>query len=258
MTLPSISIITVTLNSQDTLRDCIESVLCQSIDVEHIIIDGASKDDTLTVIDSYKDSLAKVISEPDKGIYDAMNKGLKLASSDIIGILNSDDFYASSDILKKVTNAFLEPDVEACYGDLVFVDRNFKQKVTRFWSSGYFYPSKFYSGWMPPHPAFFVRRSVYEKHGLFNLNLGSAADYEIMLRFLFKLKLKVTYIPYILVHQRTGGVSNISISNRLKANRNDRKAWEINGLRPYPWTILLKPLRKFPQWIVKSNLFKKK
>lgn len=248
----TISIITATFNAETTLSYCIESVSEQSVDVEHIIIDGVSTDGTLKTVEHYRDSLAKVVSEPDAGIYDAMNKGLKLATGDVIGILNADDFYASSDVLKKVANVFSEPDVDACYGDLVYVDSKDLNKVTRYWHSGNFNVRKFYLGWMPPHPTFFVRRSVYEKYGLFNLNLGSAADYEIMLRFLLKQQSKVVYIPEVLVHMRTGGESNVSISNRLKANRNDRKAWDINGLRPHSWTILFKPLRKIGQWFLRK------
>jgi glycosyltransferase len=249
----TVSIITATFNAETTLSDCVESVSEQSVDVEHIIIDGASTDGTLKIVEHYRDSLAKVISEPDKGIYDAMNKGLKLATGDVIGILNADDFYASSDVLKKVANAFSDPDVDACYGDLVYVDSKDTNKVTRYWHSGNFNPRKFYWGWMPPHPTFFVRRSVYEKHGLFNLNLGSAADYESMLRLLLKHQLKAVYIPEVLVHMRTGGESNVSLSNRLKANRNDRRAWDVNDLEPYLWTILFKPLRKVGQWFFKNT-----
>ena len=248
----TISIITVTFNAENTLHECIESVLEQSSDVEHIIIDGASTDSTLKTIEHYKDSLTKVVSEPDNGIYDAMNKGLKFATGDVVGILNSDDFYASPDVLKKVANAFAVSDVDACYGDLVYVDQKDTNKIIRYWRAGDFNARKFYMGWMPPHPTFFVRRSVYEEHGLFNLKLGSAADYEIMLRFLLKKRLKAAYIPDVLVRMRIGGESNISFSNRLKAHLNDRKAWNVNGLRPYPWTIPSKPLQKIGQWIFKN------
>jgi glycosyltransferase len=125
--------------------------------------------------------------------------------------------------------------------------------IVRYWCSGTFQPQKFYWGWMPPHPTFYLRRSVYEKYGLFNLELGSAADYEIMLRFLLKHRIRVAYIPEVMVHMRTGGTSNASVGNRLRANRMDRKAWEVNGLRPYPWTLPAKPLRKIPQWFVRPG-----
>jgi glycosyltransferase len=131
------------------------------------------------------------------------------------------------------------------------VDSANTEKVVRVWRSGGFAPGKFYWGWMPPHPTFFVRRSVYQRLGGFNLDLGSAADYELMLRFLVRHRLKTAYIPEVLVKMRTGGISNRSLLNRLKANRMDRRAWEVNGLRPYPWTLPLKPLRKIGQWLVK-------
>jgi len=139
--------------------------------------------------------------------------------------------------------------VEACYGDLVYVRQGDISKTTRYWKSGDFSPQKFYQGWMPPHPAFFVRREAFEKYGLFNTRMGSAADYELMLRFLVRYKLKAAYIPRVLVHMRTGGVSNASLANRIQANRKDREAWEVNGLRPYPWTLWAKPLRKVGQWV---------
>jgi len=247
-----LSIITATYNASETLHDCLECIAKQSVDVEHILVDGASTDSSMKIIDAHKERLAHVVSEPDEGIYDAMNKGLKLASGDVIGILNADDFYSSGDTLVKVLGIFDEPDIEACYGDLVYVDGQNIDKIVRFWRSGNFNLNKFYWGWMPPHPTFFVRRSVYERYGFFNLELGSAADYEIMLRFLLKHQVKVAYIPEVLVHMRTGGVSNVSLRNRMKANQMDRMAWKVNGLRPYPWTLWGKPVRKLKQWIVKK------
>ena len=248
----SLSIITATYNASETLTDCLECIVKQSINVEHIIIDGASTDATLKIIDAQREQLAHVVSEPDEGIYDAMNKGLKLMSGDVIGMLNADDFYPSDDTLAKVLDVFDDPDVEACYGDLVYVDSQNTDRAVRFWRSGHFDLNKFYWGWMPPHPTFFVRCSVYERYGFFNLELGSAADYEIMLRFLLKHQVKVAYIPEVLVHMRTGGISNMSLRNRLKANQMDRMAWKVNGLSPYPWTLWAKPLRKLKQWVVKK------
>ena len=248
----SISIITASYNVADTIPDCLECIEKQSVDAEHILIDGASTDATMQIIDAHREQLAHVVSEPDEGIYDAMNKGLKLASGDVIGILNADDFYPSDDTLVKVRGVFDDSDIEACYGDLVYVDSQNTDKVIRFWRSGQFNTKKFYWGWMPPHPTFFVRRSVYERYGDYNLELGSAADYEIMLRFLLRHQVNVTYIPEILVHMRIGGVSNMSLGNRLKANQMDRMAWKVNGLKPYPWTLWAKPLRKLKQWVVKK------
>jgi glycosyltransferase len=246
-----ISIITATYNAATTIRDCLECVENQNVAVEHIIIDGESKDSTLTIIEKYRTSLAHVVSEPDKGIYDAMNKGIHLAKGNIIGILNADDFYPNDGVLKKVIQNFDDPQIDACYGDLLYVDGKNGNIVVRNWHSGSFNPRKFYWGWMPPHPTFFVRRAVYEKYGFFNTDMGSAADYELMLRFLLKHGLQAAYIPEILVKMRTGGVSNASVKNRMAANRMDRKAWRVNGLKPYPWTLWMKPVRKIGQWFWK-------
>ena len=215
--------------------------------MEHILVDGGSTDGTLTIAEEYP-HLAKIISEPDKGIYDAMNKGVKIANGEIVGILNADDFYPATDTLEKVTKAFSDPAVGACYGDLLYVDGDDTEKVIRNWQSGTFSPRKFYWGWMPPHPTFFVRRRIYEKYGFFNLDLGSAADYELMLRFLMRHRIMTMYIPEVLVKMRVGGMSNISLKNRINANQMDRLAWKVNGLKPYPWTLWMKPLRKVGQY----------
>jgi glycosyltransferase involved in cell wall biosynthesis len=246
-----ISIITATYNASATIRNCLDCVQSQTEAVEHILIDGMSEDSTLTIINEYSSSLAHIISEPDQGIYDAMNKGLKIAAGEIIGILNADDFYPASETLAKVINVFENPQIDACYGDLLYVNGANSDKIVRNWRSGSFSLEKFYWGWMPPHPTFFVRRSVYEKYGLFNTDLGSAADYEIMLRFLVKHGIQTVYIPEVLVKMRTGGVSNASVQNRLAANKMDRKAWKVNELRPYPWTLWMKPVRKIGQWLWK-------
>ena len=246
-----ITLITVTYNASDHLRDCLDSVREQDIDVEHILIDGASTDATLTILEQYQDHLALVISEKDEGLYHAINKGIGLAKGDVIGILNADDCYSSSDTLSKVADAFSDEDVDAVYGDLVYVQRNNTEKVVRTWRSGEYRPRKFYQGWMPPHPTFFVRSWVYEQYGLFNPELGTAADYELMLRMLLKHGIHAAYIPEVLVKMRTGGMSNQSLKNRLKANLMDRKAWTVNDLSPYPWTLWMKPLRKIGQWVNK-------
>jgi glycosyltransferase len=260
MPTPQISIITATFNAASTIADCLTSVNSQTILVEHIIIDGSSTDNTLDIVRNIS-PYTRILSEPDNGIYDAMNKGIGLATGEIIGILNADDFYASPDVLAHVAKVFSDPFVDACYGDLLYVAETQsplanQQKIAtfktiRYWKSGAFNPDQFYRGWMPPHPTFFVRRRLYDQFGLFNLNLGSAADYELMLRFLLKHKAATVYIPEILVKMRTGGASNANISNRIKANQMDRQAWEVNDLKPYPWTLYLKPLRKLSQWIVR-------
>ena len=291
----TISIITATYNAAPTIADCLASVRSQTVPVEHIIIDGASTDVTLDIISRLNSDAQRltpdnrlrpltihhspftgILSEPDNGIYDAMNKGIRLATGDIIGILNADDFYASPDVLAKVAAVFEDPAVEACYGDLEYVRNQGKGKrekgkeqtrekptslftfhdspftVVRYWQSGPFTPDRFRWGWMPPHPTFFVRRSVYERFGLFRLDMGSAADYELMLRFLLRHRITTVYIPEVLVRMRVGGASNATLTSRIKANRMDRRAWEVNGLKPYPWTLLCKPLRKLPQYFLRQ------
>ncbi|MEE2700019.1 MAG: glycosyltransferase family 2 protein [Bacteroidota bacterium] len=247
-----ISIITVALNSQSTIKHTIESVDSQDYNnVEYIIIDGASTDWTLTILESYKDKVNYFISEHDDGIYDAMNKGIKAATGDIIGILNSDDFYPNSKVLSKVAKVFEQTNCDCLYGDLVYVDQGNARKVVRYWQSGSFKKSKLNTGWMLPHPTFFVKKEVYEKFGLYNTDLRSAADYEMILRLLNKHQISVEYIPEIIVKMRRGGKSNSSIWNRLRANEEDSRAWKLNNLyRPY-FVRVLKPLIKLKQFFKK-------
>ena len=271
----SFSIITAVRNGVSTVGNCIESVKDQSYPAknrEHIIIDGGSTDGTQRIMEKHRDSFSHMISEPDNGIYDAMNKGLALATGDMIGILNADDFYADSRVLEKVSGVFEDPAVDSCYGDLVYVNdvnipitdfslepksvtKRFPSadsfRVIRYWRAGDYNTSKFFQGWMPPHPTFFVRRKIYEQHGGFNLALGTAADYELMLRFLVRYGITTAYIPEVMVHMRIGGTSNANLKNRIIANRMDRKAWAVNGLMPYPWTLMFKPLRKISQFFIK-------
>jgi glycosyltransferase involved in cell wall biosynthesis len=246
-----ISIITACYNSAATIGDTLQSVAMQDYEhIEHIIIDGASTDNTIEIT-GYFPHVAKIVSEKDKGIYDAMNKGIALATGDVVGILNSDDVYTDRHVISKVMKAFQTDHADAVYADLQYVKYEDLDKVTRTWHSGNFSKRKFYYGWMPPHPTFFVRREVYEKVGDFNLSLRSAADYEFMLRVLLKNNFKARYIPEVLVKMRTGGMSNATIRHRLRANREDREAWRINHIRPYFFTIPFKPLRKVLQFIFK-------
>jgi len=249
--LPKISIITVCYNSASTIRDTVQSVTSQTYpNLEYIIVDGASTDDTLSIVRRCAGFDIRIGSEPDRGIYDAMNKGLNQATGDIIGFLHADDVYAHSGILREVARVFANNDTDSCYGDLVYVDRKKTDKVVRYWKAGLYDVKRFYQGWMPPHPTFFVRRGIYERYGAFSLDMGTAADYELMLRFLLKHKIKAAYIPEIMVRMRSGGESNATTKNRILANRMDRLAWKINGLIPFPWTLLMKPLSKIPQFFV--------
>jgi glycosyltransferase involved in cell wall biosynthesis len=248
-TRPLVSIITVCYNSQATIESTLKSVAEQDYPpIEHIIVDGRSSDNTLVIISKYP-HVVKIISERDKGIYDAMNKGLLMATGEIIGILNSDDFYISPDVISQVVQTMQSENADALYADLVYVASDDITKKLRRWTSGPFNRKKFLFGWMPPHPTFFVKRTWYERAGNFNMELKSAADYELMLRFLYKHEITPAYLPKVIVKMRAGGNSNASIRKRMKANREDRKAWQLNNLKPYFFTTWLKPLRKLPQFV---------
>lgn len=250
---PCISVITVVYNNETYIRQALESVLSQSLkNIEYIVIDGGSRDKTLDIIQEYRDKIQVLISEPDTGIYNAMNKGLKQCSGEIVAILNSDDVYADPEVLQRVYDCFHSTGADAVYGDLVYVQPEDIHQVVRYWKSGKYWVRNFLFGWMPPHPSFFLKTEYYHKFGLFDESLKSAADYELMLRMLFRHKLKAVWLPGVLVRMRTGGQSNISFAHRLKANQEDRRAWQINGLKPYFFTLTLKPLRKITQFIFKS------
>ena len=247
-----ISIVTIAFNAEATIAEAARSVTEQERDgfeLEYIVVDGASTDGTLAALAPYREGIDTVISEPDRGLYDAMNKGVAAATGDFVGILNADDAYAHSRVLAAVVAKLIETGRDALYGDLNYVAADGSNKIVRKWRSGNYQRRAFLNGWMPPHPAFFLRRSVYNQHGLFSLELKSAADYELMLRMLFKHETSTVSLPEVLVHMRTGGVSNASWKNRWRANREDLMAWRMNDLRPRPWTMLMKPLRKVVQWL---------
>jgi glycosyltransferase involved in cell wall biosynthesis len=247
------TIITVSYNAVDTIESTINSVLSQDYNnIEYIIIDGNSSDGTKEIIQKYNDRITKWISEKDNGIYDAMNKGIQLASGDIIGILNADDLYSSNDIISKIVNQFTKYNADALYGDLKYVLKNDISKTIRFWKSGEYGEGKFLNGWMPPHPTFFVKRSVYNQLGLYRTDIPSAADYELMLRYIHVNKINLTYLPELVTIMREGGVSNKSLMNRWKANRDDLRAWQVNNVKPNAFTLILKPLSKLIQFVFKN------
>ena len=245
-----ISVITITYNSAATIGDTVRSVVEQDYaDVEYIIVDGLSKDNTLEIVNKYKAKIAKVISEKDEGLYFAINKGIELATGDVIAILHSDDFFIDNKVLSRVAEKFRSTNADAVYGDLYYVNKDNTNRIVRKWKSGNYKQGMFLQGWMPPHPAFFAKRACYLKFGSFNTKLRSAADYEIMLRFIHKHKIKLAYLPEFLVKMRTGGQSNASVKNRVKANGEDRLAWKLNGLTPRFYTLTVKPLRKVFQYL---------
>jgi glycosyltransferase len=247
-----VSIITAVLNNRDTIEDSIRSVLSQKYeDIEYIVVDGASSDGTVEIIQKYQDKIAKFVSEPDNGIYHALNKGLKMATGDIVGFLHADDVYAHGMVIDWVVSRIMNCNTDSCYGDLQYVHKKDSNKVFRHWRSCYYTDGLFKKGWMPPHPTFFVKREIYDEHGHFNTDFKIAADYELMLRFLERNKISTHYIPEVLVKMRTGGKSNRSLKNLIIKSSEDYKAWKINGLDGGLYTILLKNLSKIPQFFRK-------
>ncbi len=237
-----VSIITVCYNSAATIEDTITSVLSQDYkNIEYIVIDGGSSDATLDIINKYREQISIVISEPDKGIYDAMNKGIKNATGDIVGILNSDDFYETQDVITEVVDNF-DVGTDMVFGDLIFVKPENIKKITRFYSLPHFKAWKLRFGWMPPHPATFIKKSVYDKYGLYKINYKISADYEVFVRFLLVNKVNFKHINKILVRMRDGGVSTSGLKSSLTLNKEIVKACKENGV----YTNILILMSKLP------------
>lgn len=252
-----ISVITVAYNSAATIADTVRSVADQTyLDVEHLVIDGRSSDDTIQVVEANRHPYLILSSEPDEGIYDAMNKGLIRATGDIVGFLNSDDFYADSSVLEKVAKAFQDESVEACYADLVYVSQN-NDKVVRFWKSKSFVKEDFAKGWCPPHPTFYVRKSALQRLGLFDQSFKLAADVEFMMRYLERGRIKSIYIPNVLVCMRLGGVTNQSWMNIFKQNKEVFLALKKNNVSFHVISFLMhKIFNRVGQYFL-AQFFKK-
>jgi glycosyltransferase len=239
-----ISVVTTTYNSAGSLADCLDSVASQTYaELEHIVIDGASRDGSQEILDKHRTSLARLVSEPDEGVYFGLNKGIVCSTGDIVGFLHADDVYQHSGVLETVASAFEDPSVEAVYGDLVYVDRHDLRHVVRRWHAGEFKRERLRWGWMPPHPTLYMRRSLYERFGVFDTRYRIAADYDLMLRVLSHTSGRILYLPQVLVRMRMGGVSNQSLRHVV------RKSWEdyrvlranrIGGLRALAWKNLSK------------------
>jgi glycosyltransferase len=267
-----VSVITAVFNNKQYIGDCIKSVVSQTYpDIEYIIIDGGSTDGTLDVISrlthggsnlmryeggvtNLQTRAPRVISEPDNGIYDALNKGIRLATGDVIGFLHADDIYADASVIGKVAAAMSRSNADSCYGDLLYVDKNNPERIIRYWKSRPYEKGMFGRGWMPPHPTFFVRKEIYERYGSFNTDFRIASDYELMLRFLEKEKISTWYIPEVLIKMRTGGASNRSVKNMVIKTTEDYKAWRVNHLREKFYTIPFKNLSKIPQFFVRRGV----
>ena len=238
-----VTLITVVYNNRATIAHAINSVLSQDYpDIEYIIVDGQSTDGTTEIIRSYQDRLSQLICEPDGGIYDAMNKGLIRATGEIVGFLNSDDFYPNSNIISTVVQTFKTHNVDSVFGDLVFVSPQNLDRVVRYYSSAHFHPRRFAWGWMQAHPTFFVRRQIYEKYGLFKTDYQIAADYELSVRFLAKHKISYHYIPQVLVKMRTGGISNKNLISNWILNKEIVRSCTENDIP----TNMVKVLSKYP------------
>jgi glycosyltransferase involved in cell wall biosynthesis len=236
-----ISIITATYNSSAHIADCVKSVNDQTYNnIDHIIIDGASKDNTLEIIKSIPNRVVKIVSEPDKGIYDAMNKGIKVATGDVIGILNSDDFFTSNDVIETVVEAFKNNDIDALYGDVHFVHPNNLSKSVRYYSSAVFKPSLFRFGFMPAHPSFYMKRDCYEKHGLYALDYKIASDYDLLIRYLYKERIRYKYLKKDFVTMRTGGISTENFNSRVTLNKEIVKACKKYGIYTNMFLLSLK------------------
>lgn len=244
-----VSIITVTYNSEKYLDDCILSVINQRYkNIEHIIIDGKSKDGTVDIIKKYENHIAKWVSETDRGMYDAINKGMEMATGDVIGILNSDDMLEDDTVVEAIVEAFEEQKVDSIYGDLEYVDPDNVKKIYRIWKGKPYKRSLFQLGWMPAHPTFYFKRELFLKYGGYETHFFSAADYEFMCRYLFHNHISAHYIPKLLVKMRRGGQSNSNMKIRLRANRRDYLAMKKNGVR-FPFLVsILKPLSKLHQY----------
>lgn len=245
-----LSIITVCHNSGATLTDTMESVSAQTFgDIEHIVVDGGSTDNTLDIVKAQGKRVSRIIPGPDKGIYDALNKGISAATGDVIGIMHADDFYPDKSVLEKVAELLARSGADSCYGDLVYVERENPSKMVRYWRAGEYHKELFAKGWMPPHPAFFLKRSVYEKHGLYDLAFPLASDYELMLRMLYRHGITTTYLPEVLVKMRCGGTSRAGLVNTGRMLFENYRSWKHNGLPATPLTFVLKPLSKLGQWL---------
>lgn len=247
-----LSLITVTYNSLPTLKDTVASVVSQCpVDLEYIVIDGASTDGTVEWLKGEQPGITKWLSENDHGIYDAMNKGLKLATGDLVGFIHADDLLAHPNVLRKVVQFFKDEDADLVYGDLEYITKATPSKVVRYWKSGVFKLSKLSWGWMPPHPTVYFKRSLLETVGYFNTSYLISADYDWMLRALIT-HLKVAYFPTVMVQMRIGGASNRSIKNIIRKSKEDYRAIKANDVGCF-LTLIVKNLRKLEQFIHRKN-----
>ena len=244
-----ISVITASWNSAKTIKDTLASVAEQDYQhIEYIIIDGASTDDTVAIIKESGVNVDVLVSEKDRGIYDALNKGIGLATGDAVGFLHSDDIFANTSVLTRIADAFTTNNADSVYGDLEYVSKDASNKIIRKWKSGEFSRNNMRNGWMPPHPTFYMKRCHYRQFGGFDLDYKIAADYDSILRYLWLHRLNAVYIPEVMVMMRVGGVSNRSLKNIIQKSKEDRRAMRKNGL-PWPLALIKKNVSKIEQFL---------
>ncbi len=248
-----ISVVTAVYNNAATIVQAMQSVQSQrDVIVEHVIVDGQSNDGTDELVRSHLRSQDKYVSEPDEGIYDALNKGIRMASGDVVGVLGSDDYYASADVLCQVARAFATSGTDAVYGDLAYIRSNSRHS-RRFWEAGEYRPGSFARAWVPPHPTFFCKRELFERYGFFRLDMPVAADFELMLRLIALHEISVRYLPETITVMRLGGISN-RLAGIVRGNASILRAFRLNGFG-FPWLYLVyKPLRKLRQYLGKRSV----
>lgn len=257
-----LSLITVTYNSGKTLVCTIESVLQQTYpDIEYIIVDGASKDNTVSIIKEYEPKFngrMRWISEPDKGLYDAMNKGIRMATGDVVGIINSDDFFTTDKILEQVADTFrTDVKLDAVYGDIHFVHPDDLNKCVRYYSSKVFRRGLMRLGFMPAHPSFYVRKECFDKFGLYKTDYQIAADFEFLLRVIYNGRIVTKYLPQDMVTMRTGGASTSGIESHKRIMKEHLRAFRENGIHTNVFLLSLRYVYKIMELIRwKSGLFK--
>ena len=247
-----VSVVTVCYNSADTIEDTIRSVLSQRHDqLEYVVVDGGSTDGTLDILAKYRDRIDKCVSEPDRGIYDAMNKGVDLAEGEFVGFLNADDVYTNPTVISEVAAVAEADRADGVYGDLMYIGRQDAQRIVRYWRAGHYRPKAFYSGWVPPHPTFFCRTELYHEYGGFDPEYRIAGDFELMLRFIEKRHIDIQYIPKPFVRMRVGGKAN-TVRGIIQGNREIIHAFHSNGLAFPPYFFCFRLLRRIPQLLRRS------
>lgn len=251
-----ITVITAVYNGASSILQCLDSVASQDLpEVEQLVLDAQSQDGTTELVQKHAGPKVRHVCERDGGLYDALNKGVRLAKYDIIGLLHADDVYASPHVLSRVAYAFrADPELEGVYGDLVYVSERDPSQVVRYWKASEYHRGMFFRGWMPPHPTLFLKRSVYDRVGGFRTDLNIAADYEFVLRAMHVHRVKVAYIPEVLTRMRLGGMSNRSMKNIARKTFQDLKAWELNGQTGFGFgAVALKNLTKLPQFVTRPK-----